>query len=235
VAPDGFSEAVSLALQALDSGAFKDAEAAFTRAEALAPGSPAVADGVKRARASLLAQALEEHRQKAEAAEAREDWSAALREYDAALRLEPAVSFAVAGRARSLVRDAVDRRLQAYLDRPDRLAAEAVAREAATLLDETADLHPAGPRLAAKREALERLLTGVGQPVAVRLLSDGQTQVTILRVGPLGAFKEKDLELRPGSYVVVGARAGFRDVRRTLVVPVGRSPSSVEVRCDEAL
>jgi hypothetical protein len=144
------------------------------------------------------------------------------------------VSFAVAGRARSLVRDAVDRRLQAYLDRPDRLAAEAVAREAAGLLEQTADLQ-AGPRLAAKRAALEKLLAGVGQPVAVRFLSDGQTQVTILRVGPLGAFKEKDLELRPGSYVVVGARAGFRDVRRTLVVPVGRSPSSVEVRCDEAL
>mgnify|MGYP001458485535 CR=1 FL=1 len=54
-------------------------------------------------------------------------------------------------------------------------------------------------------------------------------------VGTLGAFKEKSVERRPGSYVVSGARPGYRDVRRTLVVPVGRSPQPLDVRCDEAL
>jgi hypothetical protein len=57
----------------------------------------------------------------------------------------------------------------------------------------------------------------------------------VLRVGSLGRFREKALELRPGSYVVVGTRRGYRDVRRTLVVPPGRSPDPLTIHCDEAL
>ena len=69
----------------------------------------------------------------------------------------------------------------------------------------------------------------------MRLLSDERTEVSVLRVGPLGRFREKALELRPGSYVVVGTRRGYRDARRTLVVAPGRSPEPLIVRCDEAL
>jgi tetratricopeptide (TPR) repeat protein len=232
--PDEFSPLVSSGFAALDRGAFAEAQDAFGRAEALRPGTAAVADGLARTRAGLLGQALGEHRQRAEEAEAREDWRAALGEYDAALRLEPAVAFAVAGRIRCVERAALDERLQRYLDRPDRLAAEAVAREAATVLEQAAEARPVGPRLSAQRAALESLLAGVHEPVPVRLVSDGRTLVTILRVGPLGAFKEKALSLRPGSYVVVGARAGYRDARRTLLVPIGRSPEPLDVRCDEA-
>ena len=43
-----------------------------------------------------------------------------------------------------------------------------------------------------------------------------QTEVSIYRVGRLGAFDRKDVELLPGRYTVVGMRAGFRDVRREL-------------------
>jgi hypothetical protein len=71
--------------------------------------------------------------------------------------------------------------------------------------------------------------------VAARLVSDGLTTVTIQRVGAVGVFKEKTVELRPGSYVVVGARAGYRDVRHVLVVPIGRSPAPLDVRCREVL
>ena len=39
------------------------------------------------------------------------------------------------------------------------------------------------------------------------------TKVIVYRVGQFGAFKQKRLTLRPGSYTAVGSRAGFRDVR----------------------
>jgi hypothetical protein len=83
--------------------------------------------------------------------------------------------------------------------------------------------------------AQERALIQARTPVPVRLLSDGRTEVVVLRVGRLGAFREKALDLRPGSYVVVGSRRGYRDARRTLVVEPGRSPEPLLVRCDEAL
>lgn len=233
-ARDDWSAAVSAGFAALERGAFAEALDTFTRADAARPGTAAVADGLVRARAGLLEEALNEHRSKAEAAEAREEWPEALAEYDAALRLEPAVAFAVDGRTRCAQRAALDERLRRYLVKPERLSAEAVAREAAAVLEQAGEVQPAGPRLVAQRTALESLLAGMRQPVPVRLVSDGLTQVTILRVGPLGAFKERAIELRPGSYVVVGARTGYRDTRRTLVVPIGRSPAALDVRCDEA-
>jgi hypothetical protein len=71
--------------------------------------------------------------------------------------------------------------------------------------------------------------------VDVQILSDGSTEVAIQRVGALGAFHEKSLALRPGSYIVVGKRRGYRDVRKTLLVSPGPRPAPLIVRCDEAL
>jgi hypothetical protein len=58
-------------------------------------------------------------------------------------------------------------------------------------------------------------------PVSVALQSDNVTQVTIYRVGQLGTFAERSLDLVPGSYTVVGTRPGYRDVRREINVRPG--------------
>jgi hypothetical protein len=72
--------------------------------------------------------------------------------------------------------------------------------------------------------------------VDVRLVSDGLTEVSVLRVGTIGTFHgEKKVALRPGSYVVLGKRQGYRDSRQTLVVSPAQTPPPLEVRCREAL
>jgi hypothetical protein len=230
-----WSRAVSEGLAALERGAYAEAEAAFARAEKARPGTSAVADAIQRVEEGRRVDALALHRSRGEAAEAREDWRGALAEYDAALKLDPQVAFAVSGRARSLPRAELDERLSSYLQRPERLQAEAVAKEAEHVLAQTVERSPAGPRLEEQRSALERLLREARTPVDVHLVSDGQTEVVVLRVGPLGAFKEKSVSLRPGSYVLVGKRPGYRDTRKTLVVSPSRTPPRLDVRCDEAL
>ena len=233
--PGDFDAAVSEGLAALDRGAPAEARAAFARAEALRPGTGVVKDGLARSEAGLRAEALAEHRKRAQAAEAAEDWAAALREHESALKLDPAVRFAVEGASRARLRTEASDRLDAYLRRPDRLATDEVAREAEIALDRAAEIPSPGPKLLRQIEALRAHLAAAGTTVTVRLLSDERTDVSVLRVGPLGRFREKALELRPGSYVVVGTRRGYRDTRRTLVVPPGRSPDPITVRCDEAL
>jgi hypothetical protein len=71
--------------------------------------------------------------------------------------------------------------------------------------------------------------------VAVQLESDGETEVTVYRVGRLGRFQTRQLELRPGSYTVVGSRRGYRDVRRELEVAPGQSPPPLRIVCQEAI
>jgi tetratricopeptide (TPR) repeat protein len=231
-----WTRAMSDGLAALDRGQFAEAQAAFARAEAARPGTRVVADAIKRTEEGLKGEALSRHRTAGEAAEAREDWRGALAQYDAALKLEPQIAFAQQGRARSLPRAVLDETLAGYLQRPERLSAEAVAREAEGVLDRARDTAPAGPRLQQQTAALERVLHDARTPVDVRLVSDGLTEVSVLRVGTIGTFRgEKKVALRPGSYVVLGKRQGYRDARKTLVVSPSQIPAPLEVRCSETL
>ena len=68
-------------------------------------------------------------------------------------------------------------------------------------------------------------------PLHLELNSDGATQITIYRVGALGVFATRSLQLKPGHYVVVGTRAGFRDVRVELDLTPASAPLSVRVNC----
>ena len=230
-----WTRAMSEGLAALDRGALDEAQGAFARAEAARPGAAATADAMKRVDEGRKAAALTASRERAEAAEGREDWKGAAAEYDAALKLDPQVAFALAGRARSAPRAALDETLEGYLRRPERLSAEVVAREAERTLALAEEVEQPGPRLRQQRAALERILKDARTTVDVPLVSDGVTEVEVLRVGTLGTFRKKEVALRPGSYVVLGKRRGYRDTRKTLVVSPGGRPAPLDVRCDEAL
>lgn len=234
-ADDVWAAAVSEGLAALERGSLTEARDAFARAEAARPGTPSVRDGVVRLEAAQKDASLAEHQRRALRAEGTEDWGGALTEYDAAQKVDPVVAFAVEGRARVIQRRALDERLEGYLKRPDRLSTEAVAQEAEAALDRAAEMEQPGTRLARQMAALREALAAARIGVPVRLVSDGLTDVTVLRVGHLGVFKEKALELRPGTYVVVGTRKGYRDARLTLEVTPGRAPEPLRVRCEEAL
>jgi hypothetical protein len=67
------------------------------------------------------------------------------------------------------------------------------------------------------------------------LQSDGMTSVTLLRMGELGMFTSHALDLTPGSYVAVGVRMGYRDVRQEFVVTIDGQAPVVNVACNEAI
>jgi hypothetical protein len=54
-------------------------------------------------------------------------------------------------------------------------------------------------------------------------------------VGQLGAFTRQQLELLPGSYTVVGTRAGYRDIRKQLSVTPGKQDTALTIRCEERI
>ena len=70
-------------------------------------------------------------------------------------------------------------------------------------------------------------------PVPVTLTSDSATEVTLSQVGALGKFARKEVQLRPGRYVLLGSRDGKRDVRRELMVMPQMAP--VEIICQESI
>jgi hypothetical protein len=51
----------------------------------------------------------------------------------------------------------------------------------------------------------------------------------------LGAFASRDVELRPGTYTVIGSRDGYRDVRQTFTVRPGGNLAPITVVCVEPI
>ena len=181
------------------------------------------------------ARALASYREQGLALEAREDWKGALQHYTAALAIDPHVTFALEGRERAAKRAALYDAIDAHLKRPERLSAAAVGREAEALLERARALSPSGAALESRIASLEAALAAARQPVAVVIESDGLTELTLSRVGPIGALKRRSLELAPGTYTVTGSRRGYRDVRRQFSVTPGAPGPVVSLRCDEAL
>ena len=139
------------------------------------------------------------------------------------------------GLARSSGRAAVHRRLQEYIDEPDSLSRSGTMQQATQLLLDVSRMDPMGPRLTDQKDELSRLLKRAATPLKVQFVSDNATEVSIYRVGKLGAFATRDLDLRPGSYVAVGVRPGFRDVRLEFRVAPELDMAPIVVQCEEPI
>lgn len=230
-----FRRVLGEALGALDNGQLDLAESRIARARSLHANDPAVAQAASRladARKTLRLGALS---QEALAQVQAENWTGAIARYQAALKLEPNTGFARDGLAQAEPRAALDGRLQALIERPERLSDAAVAGDAEATLRQARAVAAAGPRLQSQIATVERTLAQVAVPVTVELVSDQQTEVTIYKIGSQGKFATRSTALKPGRYVVVGSRSGYRDVRRELLVAPGGAPLRLEIRCEEAL
>jgi tetratricopeptide (TPR) repeat protein len=229
-----FAQALGAALAALDAGRLDAADAALAQAQALRADDP----GVQAARARLTAARIEAQidtaLRAAAAAEAAEDWAAAVAHYRKALALDPSRVAAQAGLAAAQPRAALASALQAIPAQPQRLTTAAGREQAARTLAQARAVTAAGPRLRQQIAEVETVLTQASTPVTVQLRSDGQTEVTIYRVGAQGRFAERRIDLLPGKYVAVGARSGYQDVRVEFEVLPGAAPEIV-VRCERPL
>ncbi|MGB8326587.1 MAG: hypothetical protein WCE48_03300, partial [Steroidobacteraceae bacterium] len=197
------------------------------------PNSREALDGLAQATAATAGREFRDLRARAERAEAEERWGEALREYEQALAADPSLQLARAGRDRVAPRAELAARLQALIEHPDRLIAAEVRADAQRLILRARTKVPAGPMLRSQIARLELLLPDYDKPVRVALESDNATQVTIRRIGALGSFSRREIELKPGRYTVIGTREGFRDVRRDITVAPRQSPPVLNIACQE--
>jgi tetratricopeptide (TPR) repeat protein len=230
-----FASAMSQGLDALARRDYAAARAAFERAGQIRPGAPEVADGLAQVERALGDRTLAAHVAAAQQAERGERWSEALAEYRKALALDRNLALAQQGVERAEPRAMLDAELAAYLERPERLFSPDVRAAARTAIARARGLGAPGPALDRQVAAVEALITAAETPQRVALTSDNQTDVTVYRVGRIGTFERKELELLPGRYTVVGMRAGYRDVRRELTLLPGREAPTLAIRCEEPI
>ena len=177
--------------------------------------------------------AIDELRAKALAETKAEDWEAALSSYDAALGIDSSLQFAREGKALIRERVLLIRDMDAFMADPGQLSSDKEFAAAEETLRLARDQVDAGERFAARVAEFAALVARSAEPVPLVLVSDNATEVTIQKVGVLGAFERRELTLRPGRYVIVGSRDGCRDVRKEIVLSSASGP--VDIRCAERI
>jgi hypothetical protein len=231
-----FNGAMSIALDALERGDLGASRAALDRADGIQAGAPAVADVRTRLKGAVQGRRIDEHRNQAEALGREERWGEAGGHYGAVLAIDSTAAFALSGVQMSRSRARIHAELDAFLAELGRLGGQGPRDNARQLLAAVAEVTATSePKLAAKSARLARALELAETPRTVTLRSDDFTEVTVYKVGRFGRFASRDIVLLPGTYVAVGTRTGYRDVRVEFAVSAGQEAVQVTVRCQEKI
>jgi hypothetical protein len=246
---DNYAKAVGSGFAALGAGRLDDARDAFDKAHALRPTGSEASDGLRRVSAALSAKGFSSLRQRAAGLEAQERWDEAVQAYDSALQEDPSLAFAQEGKDRAAARAELNASLQALIDRPERLSSTSVRNQAQALLDTANQQSPSGPVLRSQITRLGLLMPDydsavksgparadlMDKPVRLSLVSDNATDVAIPSIGQFGTFAQRDIQLKPGRYTVIGTRDGFRDVHRDITIAPGQESQTISVSCSDPI
>lgn len=230
-----FKQAMSSGFGFLEQGRLEQAQSAFATALKLKPKSREARNGLEQARQRIVSGKINALLKEAEAAEAREDWQGARAKYEAVLGLDSHLANALEGKRRTGVRLEIHGKLEQILARPSRLFDRAVFDEAKAFHNKLSATAEPGPALSEQLARLGALLSQADTPVQVSLKSDSLTRVVLYKVGDLGYFTSKELLLRPGNYVAVGQREGYRDARVEFFVAPDQPPQAVVVQTREKI
>lgn len=235
IAGDEYQVAMSAGYAALSAAEYSAARRAFERALRAKPGDTGAQGALRQLDSDERLARILRISEEAESFRAAEKWRDAQASYEAVLQIDPNVITARDGLALSRKRGDLDDSLRTAIASPDRLSDDTVWQATGKLLDYARRIDPAGPVLDQQRTELDRLLKRAKIPVAVQFESDNLTEVVIYKVGKLGLFQQRTIELKPGSYTVIGVRSGYRDVRRQFRVAPETGPQSIVIRCEDPI
>jgi tetratricopeptide (TPR) repeat protein len=226
---------LSAGADALRHGQVAVAQSAYRQAAAIDADDVRVRDGQQRVAEVLTSQRNAEDLAAGARLEDAETWDEARALYSSVLARDATLRFAQDGLARSERRAALDHELRDYLARPDRLMAPPVQQAAQRAIARGEASATGAPRLQQQLQQLQARLAQLAVEASLTITSDSHTRVSLAPLGDLGSFTSREVRLRPGRYVAVGRRDGFRDVRQEFEVPPGQSAVTLSVLCTERI
>jgi tetratricopeptide (TPR) repeat protein len=230
-----FGQRMTEGLTSLAEQDYPGARAAFRMAQQIMPGSREPADGLLQVDQGIRLNRIATLEQRAAREEREEAWETAVDTYQSILEIDADLVFAQEGLAQAQQMSALHAALDEFIAAPDSLSNASTMSKATGYVVNITRMPEVGPRLSDQRDQLSRLLKRAATPLTIQLVSDNLTNVSIYKVGKLGSFETRQLELRPGTYVAVGSRPGYRDVRLEFRVAPEIELQPVVVRCEEAI
>ncbi len=232
-AGDDLTGHISRGFAALERNQFEQARQAFKRALALDPGNDIAQAGLQQVAKENDLAVIRGYRKQAEQAITDEQWQSAIDTYQAVLKLDGNIQFALNGVKSARAHLRAQRLLEKISSEPQKLSSEKLYLDAKVILEDARELEYAGAQMIALVEEVTRLLEVYRDPVDVVLLSDNATNIVMSNVGQLGFFERKTLTLRPGQYTIRGSQAGCRDIYMSVEVLPGFGP--LDLSCPEPI
>ena len=231
IADAKYRQALATGLEALERKDYDRARKYLLEASSVKPDSREAKKALASLNQTLRRIRIASLKEKGQVSEAVEDWQAARKQYESILSIEAGNEFARQGLSRVQDQMRVLTDIQSYVNQPDKLLVKSSLEKAQAVLKKARSLDPRGPRLSQNISRLEEMVAKALKPVQVIITSDNLTQVDVYRIGRLGRFNEKRLDLKPGVYTVVGHREGYQDVRYEIVIQPGQENQQLTVIC----
>lgn len=206
----------------------------FQKALAIRSNSNEALSGIERAQNMLSSQSLAVLLFEAASAAEQEDWERSSSLYGEALAIDPNAQVAIEGKEQIDELIHIESEINALIDQPHRLSSKAVFEYADSVLSQAQRISANWPRLQSKANDLAATMNDMQSPVTLLVRSDGRTNVSIQRLGDLGRFEQRVIDILPGKYVLQGTRRGYRDIRLEIEISPGSEPTAVTVVCNES-
>ena len=230
-----FIEFMSEGFEAMDQNNFSSARKVFNEALKTYPERPDVYDALNQLESRESSFQIKERIKNAEANESLENWSEAKKEYEALLESDNSLVSLKARLINVRIRAELDEQLENLINNPLTLRSDALHQKAKKLLKTAQGINQRGAKLEKQIESVSKIIVQARNPIPVNFFSDNKTKVTIFKIGSLGLFEKRTIELVPGKYVALGQRVGFRDVRLDFAIEPNEVDKNISIMCVESI
>ena len=230
-----FIEFMSEGFEAMDQNNFSSARKVFNEALKTYPERPDVYDALNQLESRESSFQIKERIKNAEANESLENWSEAKKEYEALLASDNSLVSLKARLINVRIRAELDEQLENLINNPLTLRSDELHQKAKKLLKTAQGINQRGAKLEKQIESVSKIIVQARNPIPVNFFSDNKTKVTIFKIGSLGLFEKRTIELVPGKYVALGQRIGFRDVRLDFAIEPNEVDKNISIMCVESI
>lgn len=240
-----FNESISSLLEALENKNFSRAKKKLEIARKINASEPIITEMTQRLSAAINQNKIFVFLKKGAEQEKKELWQQANISYNKILAIEPYESQALVNKRRVEAFLHYNKLLDVIIAKPERLQNDKVLRKSKkslqfvlTELKHKSELlfnKDKQPGLIKKISIVEQIIKNVSVKVKVKISSDNETDVSLYKVGKFGKLLEKNIELRPGKYTIVGSRSGYRDYRKTFIVSGSDELIEIIVQCRDKI
>lgn len=230
-----FSRLMTRGLAAIDAGKATTARDYFNKAAKIKPSDPGVKDGLRQSAQMLGGARIKGYLNEAASYESQENWSKVIEVLDNALAKEGQLSGFTERRDEATRRLQLDQRLDNIIKQPELLSDDNAYKAAQEIQQQAQAVRNRGAKLNQQIAQVQQLLSSALIPINIVIESDNLTDVNVFKVARLGKISSKSLTLKPGKYVITGARNGFRDVREEIIIKASDEGKRIRIACTQAI